>query len=146
MCVGAAGFEPATPWSQTRCANRTALRPEYILTFLFNCKQHFCCFMRPSRPERDALTGLRYASNFIYYFTLSIFHNSFVAFTLRRSCSKRDTLTRLRCILKLCICPTKWRWRGDSNPRYRFQYDSLANCWFKPLTHPTVDNFILKYL
>jgi hypothetical protein len=29
------------------------------------------------------------------------------------------------------------RWRGDSNPRYRFQYDSLANCWFKPLTHPT---------
>ena len=26
--VGAAGFEPAAPWSQTRCANRTALRPE----------------------------------------------------------------------------------------------------------------------
>ncbi len=28
LMVGAAGFEPATPWSQTRCANRTALRPE----------------------------------------------------------------------------------------------------------------------
>ena len=28
--VGAAGFEPATPWSQTRYANRTALRPEYF--------------------------------------------------------------------------------------------------------------------
>jgi hypothetical protein len=26
--VGVAGFEPATPWSQTRCANRTALYPE----------------------------------------------------------------------------------------------------------------------
>jgi hypothetical protein len=25
--VGVAGFEPATPWSQTRCANRTALYP-----------------------------------------------------------------------------------------------------------------------
>ena len=25
--VGIAGFEPATPWSQTRCANRTALYP-----------------------------------------------------------------------------------------------------------------------
>ena len=26
--------------------------------------------------------------------------------------------------------------RGDLNPRYRFTlYDSLANCWFKPLTH-----------
>ena len=31
-CVGAAGFEPATPWSQTRCANRTALRPELIFS------------------------------------------------------------------------------------------------------------------
>ena len=28
VIVGAAGFEPATPWSQTRCANRAALRPE----------------------------------------------------------------------------------------------------------------------
>jgi hypothetical protein len=26
--VGVAGFEPATPWSQTRCANRTALYPD----------------------------------------------------------------------------------------------------------------------
>jgi hypothetical protein len=25
--VGVAGFEPATLWSQTRCANRTALHP-----------------------------------------------------------------------------------------------------------------------
>ncbi len=31
--VGAAGFEPATPWSQTRCANRTAPRPEFIIIF-----------------------------------------------------------------------------------------------------------------
>ena len=27
------------------------------------------------------------------------------------------------------------RRRGDSNPRYSYPYDSLANCWFKPLTH-----------
>ena len=26
--VGVKGFEPSTPWSQTRCANRTALHPE----------------------------------------------------------------------------------------------------------------------
>ncbi len=26
-CVGATGFEPTTPCSQSRCANRTALRP-----------------------------------------------------------------------------------------------------------------------
>ncbi len=28
--VGAAGFEPAAPCSQSRCANRTALRPENL--------------------------------------------------------------------------------------------------------------------
>ena len=28
--VGVAGFEPATPWSQTRCASRTALYPDNI--------------------------------------------------------------------------------------------------------------------
>ena len=28
--VGAAGFEPATLWSQTRCASQTALRSERI--------------------------------------------------------------------------------------------------------------------
>ena len=67
--VGAVGFEPTTPWSQTKCANRTALCPE--------------CLSSKNSPQ-----------NFL-------------------------------------------RWRGDSNPRYRFQYDSLANCWFKPLTHPT---------
>ncbi len=35
MLVGAAGFEPATPCSQSRCANRTALRPEKYLCFCF---------------------------------------------------------------------------------------------------------------
>ena len=29
------------------------------------------------------------------------------------------------------------RKRGDSNPRYSYPYDSLANCWFQPLTHPS---------
>ena len=28
--VGVKGFEPSTPWSQTRCANRTALNPECV--------------------------------------------------------------------------------------------------------------------
>ena len=28
LYVGETGFEPATPWSQTKCANRTALHPE----------------------------------------------------------------------------------------------------------------------
>ena len=31
-----------------------------------------------------------------------------------------------------------WRRERDSNPRYRFQYDSLANCSFRPLRHLSV--------
>ena len=34
--VGAAGFEPATSWSQTRRDDRTTLRPELIILY-FNC-------------------------------------------------------------------------------------------------------------
>ena len=26
----------------------------------------------------------------------------------------------------------------DSNSRYSFPYDSLANCWFQPLTHLSI--------
>lgn len=29
--VGAEGFEPPTPWTQTRCASQAALRPEPLL-------------------------------------------------------------------------------------------------------------------
>ena len=36
VIVGAAGFEPATPWSQTRCANRTALHPD---DFMLNAER-----------------------------------------------------------------------------------------------------------
>ena len=31
--VGVAGFEPTTPCSQSRCANRTALHPESFFIF-----------------------------------------------------------------------------------------------------------------
>ncbi len=31
-----------------------------------------------------------------------------------------------------------WRREGDSNPRYSYPYGSLANCWFKPLTHLSI--------
>ncbi len=40
-----------------------------------------------------------------------------------------------------CVTPLvaeRERRKGDSNPRYGYPYDSLANCWFKPLTHLSV--------
>ncbi len=36
LFVGVPGFEPGTPWSQTRCASRAALHPEKILLTLMN--------------------------------------------------------------------------------------------------------------
>ena len=33
------------------------------------------------------------------------------------------------------------RREGDSNPRYGYPYDSLANCWFQPLTHLSSGRF-----
>ena len=33
LIVGVAGFEPTTPCSQSRCANRTALHPESFFIF-----------------------------------------------------------------------------------------------------------------
>ena len=54
--VGVAGFEPATPCSQSRCANRTALHPE-ISGSMSNIYGDRC---DPPDPNRDALTGLRY--------------------------------------------------------------------------------------
>ena len=36
--VGVAGFEPATLWSQTRCANRAALHPEKLISHIKRTK------------------------------------------------------------------------------------------------------------
>ncbi len=55
---------------------------------------------------------------------------------LRPSAPKADAMTGLR------YTPNTFKFemrrKRDSNPRYRFQYDSLANCWFQPLTHLSV--------
>ena len=36
--VGARGFEPPTPWSQTRCASQAAPRPEQHLSVAAGCR------------------------------------------------------------------------------------------------------------
>ena len=102
--VGAAGFEPATSWSQTRRDDRTTLRPELLL---------------PLRQFHAPLTfgGLRF------------------------------TFVKLRhepCGFSSLSSSTLLRWERDSNPRYGYPYDSLANCWFQPLTHPTSFNWRAK--
>ena len=60
VLVGVAGFEPATSASQTRRDNRATLHPE----FGYPKKQLQSGWqdsnLRPPRPKRGAITGLRY--------------------------------------------------------------------------------------
>ena len=54
--VGVRGFEPPAPWSQTRCANQTALHSEtlalwieIIKNFFFNVKAFKACSKTKSK-------------------------------------------------------------------------------------------------
>ena len=56
--------------------------------------------------------------------------------------SKLSTAISIRKTPHWCAAPNKHciaRWGRDSNSWYPYEYGSLANCWFQPLTHPTGD-------
>ncbi len=54
--VGVAGFEPAAPCSQSRCANRTALHPE---SYLHKCR---CAY---ADMERSDIVSMRYTPSVV---------------------------------------------------------------------------------
>ncbi len=115
--VGVVGFEPTTPCSQSRCANRTALYPEK--SYLNDPFDQFILLSlkRPYDPP-EASSG--YAN--------------------RTACPPKPWRRRaLYSVNKKENRPYGnfmiLRREGDSNPRYPYGYGSLANCWFQPLTH-----------
>lgn len=56
--------------------------------------------------------------------------------TLRQTQGDKKTPTNsIICGNYLLVVRLIQRREGDSNPRYSIPYDSLANCWFQPLTH-----------
>ena len=115
MYVGAAGFEPAAPWSQTRCANRTALRPE----------QYFLSDPTGTRtPNRQLRRLMLYP---VELSDQSIHDERKLVMSIS---SSSQNLQRL---------PNSFRKdaeRGGFEPPVQNDpYDSLANYWFKPLTH-----------
>ena len=117
--------------------------------------------LRPPGPKPGAMTGLRYAPNSIPKMSIqsaspilySMFHRcEATARTLRiliplnlhvvavGAGFPSDVFAALRhepCGFSSLSTSTLLRWERDSNPRYGYPYDSLANCWFQPLTHPT---------
>ena len=54
--VGAPGFEPGTPCSQSRCATGLRYAPKIVPVF-FGWRMHQDLNLRPSRFHRDALPG-----------------------------------------------------------------------------------------
>ncbi len=117
--------------------------------------------LRPPGPKPGAMTGLRYAPNESSFsifnihqpllMFLSFFHliNPAVShpFQPSRYCGGSGisfgvfaSLRHEPCGFSSLPSFTLLRWERDSNPRYSYPYDSLANCWFQPLTHPTVIN------
>ena len=67
--VGVAGFEPATSSSQTRRYNRATLHPETWVFLVFYNNMLLSGWLdsnlRPPRPKRGAITGLRYTPKLI---------------------------------------------------------------------------------
>ena len=137
--VGAAGFEPATSWSQTRRDDRTTLRPELIIFFISKflnrtpeseCKSNqiiiICKSIRNKRIVQKKLI------------------NTFLHYIAERAGLSQLSFVRFRwtCVsnLFLVLIPSSFitlRRERDSNPRYSYPYVSLANWWFQPLTHPS---------
>ncbi len=94
MSVGVPGFEPGTPWSQTRCANRAALHPEIQVLML----EPLYSFLKRSA---NVTNGLKKQ---IHFFS----------------------------------APRNVEEPGFEPGEPLTQFDSLANCWFQPLTHPSL--------
>ena len=62
--VGAAGFEPATSWSQTRRDDRTTLRPELII---------FISIISESFFENESAKVIKKSTYTIFKFSFSLF-------------------------------------------------------------------------
>ena len=102
------GLEPSTDCLEGSCSIQLSYGTVAIYSLWSGWQDSN---LRPPAPKAGAITGLRY--------TPSVFS---------RMVHMRDAL---RCLSRGMV----WRER-DSNPRYaKRAYGSLANCWFKPLTH-----------
>jgi hypothetical protein len=73
-------------------------------------------------------TGLRYTPNYAFNSGAS-----FETVNVERGAKVSEDFKLSKINLKIF----RLRRRGDSNPRYPYEYGSLANCWFQPLTHPS---------
>ena len=112
----------------------------FIGAFCFFDKAFFLCKFRQKE----------YFWNFSYlYFKLLQNYNQCV--NIPKTVSEISTMGESIQIKKVhSVYITLWtlhlRKEGDSNPRYPFEYVSLANWWFQPLTHPSKGRFVVDVI
>jgi hypothetical protein len=97
----------------------------------------------PPGPKPGALTGLRYApNNFLKWrreYEIKFLNSSdlTIFFVIRQGLEPRTYALEGRCSIQLSY--RTYAERGGFEPPVQFNpYDSLANCWFQPLTHLSV--------
>ena len=76
---------------------------------------------------------------FVDFFIISVFGGGFLRNpqSLPTASLQKNTMRSHSSKLGFGYMVFFLRKEGDSNPRYGYPYDSLANCWFQPLTHPS---------
>jgi hypothetical protein len=127
--VGVAGFEPTTSCSQSRRDTGLRYTPNWYLFLLVKIKLLFQVILsgwqdsnlRPPAPKAGAIPG--YATPRTWY----------LLFPFSKGLQRNDFNITNPIFFYFLF----QRRKRDSNPRYRCQYDSLANCSFRPLRHPS---------
>ena len=95
--------------------------PQYVLPEVFDCPH--------LKVQKSVNEGLKYLQPIPFYNKADGFHHILLHAEIKKA------LIISAFWFFSHFCHLDLRRRGDSNPRYSFPYDSLANCWFKPLTH-----------
>ena len=129
LFVGMAGFEPTTSCSQSRRDTGLRYIPNLGITFFdpyLKVESNFC------RDGRIRTYDLLLPKQARYRATLHPELGIFFFDPFAKGLQRNDFLFKKTINLKLLFKKRRGR---DSNPRYRCQYDSLANCSFRPLRH-----------
>ena len=97
LFVGATGFEPTTPCSQSRCANRTALRPEKTLR-IATC--HISSTKRRTQKSAAKITIKDRCRKFVVHFLRKALLGGTISETINKASSQirqaKHTLTQKR--------------------------------------------------
>ncbi len=124
-----AGFEPTTSCSQSRRDTGLRYIPNLVSIFQ-SCFKSGSTFCRDGRIRTYDLLLPKQAR---YRATL---HPELGIFFFYFPFSKGLQRNGFKLIIPFLFANFYFLRRGrDSNPRYRYQYDSLANCSFRPLRH-----------